>query len=73
LPAGVFRGRRGVPTVVAARGLIAGVFFAGNSYLPLMLTATHGWSLTAAGAPLVAAALGWAGASAWARGRHTSP
>ena len=69
LPAGVFRGRRGVPTVVAARGLIAGVFFAGNSYLPLMLTATHGWSLTAAGVPLVAAALGWAGASAW-QGRH---
>ena len=60
---------RGVPTVVAARGLIAGVFFAGNSYLPLMLTATHGWSLTAAGAPLVAAALGWAAASAW-QGRH---
>jgi MFS family permease len=69
LPAGVFRARRGVPTVVAARGLIAGVFFAGNSFLPLMLTATHGWSLTAAGAPLVTAALGWAAASAW-QGRH---
>ena len=69
LPAGVFRARRGVPAVVAARGLIAGVFFAGNSYLPLMLTATHGWSLTAAGTPLVTAALGWAGASAW-QGRH---
>ena len=69
LPAGVFRGGRGIPTVVAARGLIAGVFFAGNSYLPLILTATHGWSLTAAGVPLVVAALGWAGASAW-QGRH---
>jgi MFS family permease len=69
LPAGVFRARRGVPAVVVARGLIAGVFFAGNSYLPLMLTATHGWSLTAAGVPLVAAALGWAAASAW-QGRH---
>jgi hypothetical protein len=69
LPAGVFRARRGIPAVVAARGLIAGVFFAGNSYLPLVLTATHGWSLTAAGTPLIAAALGWAGASAW-QGRH---
>jgi MFS family permease len=69
LPAGVFRGGRGIPTVVAARGLIAGVFFAGNSYLPLILTATHGWSLTAAGVPLVVAALGWAAASAW-QGRH---
>ena len=69
LPAGVFRARRGIPAVVAARGLIAGVFFAGNSYLPLILTATHGWSLTAAGTPLIAAALGWAAASAW-QGRH---
>ncbi|MDT0351841.1 MFS transporter [Pseudonocardia charpentierae] len=69
LPAGVFHGGRGIPTVVAARGLIAGVFFAGNSYLPLILTATHGWSLTAAGVPLVVAALGWAAASAW-QGRH---
>lgn len=69
LPAGVFRGGRGIPTVVAARGLIAGVFFAGNSYLPLILTATHGWSLTEAGVPLVVAALGWAAASAW-QGRH---
>jgi len=69
LPAGVFRGGRGIPTVVAARGLIAGVFFAGNSYLPLILTATHDWSLTEAGVPLVVAALGWAAASAW-QGRH---
>jgi MFS family permease len=69
LPAGVFRAGRGVPAVVAARGLIAGVFFAGNAYLPLVLTATHGWSLTAAGTPLITAALGWAAASTW-QGRH---
>jgi MFS family permease len=69
LPAGVFRALPGVPTVVAARGLLAAVFFTGNSYLPLMLTATHGWSLTAAGVPLVTASLGWAAASAW-QGRH---
>ncbi|MDF3048822.1 MAG: major facilitator superfamily 1 [Pseudonocardia sp.] len=69
LPRGVFRARRGVPAVVAARGLIAGVFFTANAYLPLMLTATHGWSLTAAGVPLVTASLGWASASAW-QGRH---
>jgi MFS family permease len=69
LPAGVFRGRRGVPSVVAARGLIAGVFFTVNSYVPLMLTAIHGWSLTGAGIPLVAASLGWTASSAW-QGRH---
>lgn len=69
LPRGVFRARRGVPAVVAARGLLAGVFFTVNSYLPLMLNGTHGWSLTAAGVPLIAGSLGWSAASAW-QGRH---
>jgi MFS family permease len=69
LPAGVFRARRGISAVVAARGLLAGVFFTVNSYVPLMLTATHGGSLTAAGVPLVTASLGWTLSSAW-QGRH---
>jgi MFS family permease len=69
LPAGTFRAQRGVPAVVAARGLLAGVFFTVNSYVPLMLTATHGWSVTAAGIPLVTASLGWTTSSAW-QGRH---
>jgi hypothetical protein len=65
----VFRGRRGIPTVVAARGLLAGVFFTVSSYLPLMLNGTHGWSLAAAGVPLIVGSLGWSAASAW-QGRH---
>ena len=69
LPAGVFRARRGVPTVVAARGLLAGVFFTANSYLPLMLTSTHHWTLATAGLPLVVGSLGWSAAAAW-QGRH---
>jgi MFS family permease len=69
VPRGVFRAARGIPTVVAARGLLAGVFFTVNSYLPLMLHGTHGWSLAAAGIPLIAGSLGWSGASAW-QGRH---
>lgn len=69
LPAGVFRGRQGVPTVVAARGLCAALFFTGTSYLPLMLTTTHQWSLVAAGIPLVVGSLGWSSASVW-QGRH---
>jgi MFS family permease len=68
-PRGVFRAGRGIPTVVAARGLLAGVFFTVNSYLPLMLTGTHGWSLAAAGIPLIVGSLGWSAASAW-QGRH---
>jgi MFS family permease len=69
LPAGVARARRGVPTVVAARGLLAGSFFTVASYLPLMLHETHRWSLTAAGVPLICGSLCWSLASAW-QGRH---
>jgi len=68
-PRGVFRLRRGIPTVVASRGLLAGVFFTINAYLPLMLEATHGWSLATAGIPLIVGALAWSSASAW-QGRH---
>jgi MFS family permease len=69
LPAGVFLARRGVPAVVATRGLLAAVFFTANSYLPLILTSTHHWTLAAAGSPLVVGSLGWAAASGW-QGRH---
>jgi MFS family permease len=69
LPAGVFRARRGVPTVVASRGLCAALFFTSNSYLPLMLTSTHHWSFAAAGIPLAVGSLGWSAASIW-QGRH---
>jgi MFS family permease len=68
-PRGVFRLKRGIPTIVASRGLLAGVFFTINSYLPLMLEATHGWSLATAGIPLIVGALAWSSASAW-QGRH---
>ncbi|MGH3783669.1 MAG: MFS transporter [Pseudonocardiaceae bacterium] len=69
LPDGVFRARRGVATVVAARGLLAGVFFTANSYLPLILTSTHHWTLAAAGIPLAVGSLGWSASSAW-QGHH---
>jgi MFS family permease len=68
-PRGVFRAARGIPTVVVARGLLAGVFFTTTSYLPLMLHGTHGWSLAVAGIPLIVGSLGWSAASAW-QGRH---
>jgi MFS family permease len=69
LPDGVFRARRGVATVVAARGLLAGVFLTANSYLPLILTSTHHWTLAAAGTPLAVGSLGWSAGSAW-QGHH---
>jgi MFS family permease len=69
LPVGVFRVVPGIPAVVAARGLCAALFFTANSYLPLILTSTHHWSLAVAGTPLVVGSLGWSAASAW-QGRH---
>lgn len=72
LPPGVARAARGIPTVVLARGLLAGVFFTVNAYLPLMLHGTHGWSLAAAGLPLIVGSLGWSVASAW-QGRRPVP
>ena len=69
VPPGTFSARRGIAAVVAGRALIAGSFFTANAYLPLMLTASHGWSLTAAGSPLIVGSLGWSAASAW-QGRH---
>ncbi len=73
LPRGVFGARRGIPAVVAARGLLSGTFFAVNSYLPLMLTATHRWTLTAAGIPLLTGSLAWSAASAWQGRRPDLP
>jgi MFS family permease len=69
LPDGVFRAGIGIPTVVACRGLCAGLFNTATSYLPLMLTATHHWPLSVAGMPLMCGSLGWSAAAAW-QGRH---
>ncbi|MDQ4010587.1 MAG: MFS transporter, partial [Actinomycetota bacterium] len=69
LPHGVFRARPGIPALVASRGLLAGVFFTVNSYLPLSLNGTHGWSLAAAGIPLIVGSLGWSASAGW-QGRH---
>jgi MFS family permease len=63
LPAGTARARRGLPAVIASRGLLAGGFFGMDALLPLTLTAVHGFSPTAAGLPLTAGAIGWATAS----------
>ncbi|WP_300009402.1 MFS transporter [Pseudonocardia sp.] len=73
VPRGVFRAARGIPTVVVSRGLLAGVFFTVNSYLPLMLNGTHGWSLAAAGIPLIVGSLGWSSAAAWQGRRPDLP
>jgi MFS family permease len=63
LPPRTARAARGLPAVVASRGLLAGAFFGMEALLPLTLTTVHGYSATAAGIPLTAGALGWSLAS----------
>jgi len=59
LPSGTLRGARGLPTVIALRGVIAAAFFLCESFVPLWLNEQHGWSLGAAGLALTGGALSW--------------
>ncbi|MGH8825702.1 MAG: MFS transporter [Jiangellaceae bacterium] len=68
LPAGTLVFRRGLPTVVAMRGVLAGAFFGAEAFLPLMLVEERGLSTTLAGLALTGGALGWATGS-WYQGR----
>jgi MFS family permease len=69
LPRGTFTARPGLPAVVLMRGMFAGAFFGVEAYLPLTLTAVHGFSPAMSGVPLTVGAIGWAAASHW-QGRH---
>jgi MFS family permease len=68
LPVGTLRTGRGLPTVVALRGLLAGGFFGAEAFVPLMLVTERSLSTTLAGLSLTGAALGWA-TGAWWQGR----
>ncbi len=59
-PRGTLRARRGLPSVVLMRGLIAGSLFGAEIYVPYLLIADYGFSPTWAGLGLTAAALAWA-------------
>lgn len=72
LPEGLFRLRRGVPTVIAVRGLIAAAFAGTESYLPLLLVRERRWDAAVAGAVLTLAAMTWT-AGSWVQGRVADP
>lgn len=71
LPVGALRLRRGLPTVVAERGMVAGAFFSAESFLPLLLVRERGLSSAGAGMTLSGAAIGWFLGS-WYQGRPTT-
>ncbi|MEV0704724.1 hypothetical protein AB0I53_43335 [Saccharopolyspora sp. NPDC050389] len=68
LPAGTFRGRAGLPSVVALRGIAGAAFSAAEVFVPLMLSRERGLSPTAAGLVLTTTAVGWL-AGSWLQGR----
>ncbi|WP_026449204.1 MFS transporter [Actinopolyspora mortivallis] len=68
LPRGTLRARGGIPVLVLARGLLAGVFFTAEAFVPLVLTVVHGYSPALAGIPLTLASLGWS-LGAWLQSR----
>lgn len=60
LPAGTLRARRGLPSVVLMRALIAGALFGAEIYVPYLLIDHYGFDATGAGLGLTSAALLWA-------------
>jgi len=65
LPAGTLRLARGLPAVVAQRGLLMGSLVGTEAFLPLMLVNERGLSPSHAGTVLTGAALSWSFGSWW--------
>ncbi|WP_235013028.1 MFS transporter [Arthrobacter sp. SLBN-100] len=64
VPMGTLAARRGLPSVILVRGLVAAGFFGAEVYLPYLLIEQYTFSPTFAGLTLTGGALAWAGASA---------
>lgn len=69
MPRGTLLSRRGLPSVVLMRGLIAGALFGAEIYVPHLLIAQYGFRAELAGLGLTTAALLWA-AGAGLQGRY---
>ena len=59
LPRGTWRGRRGLPSVIATRSLLSAGFFGAETYVPLSLVQHRGLSVSHAGLLLTSAAVLW--------------
>jgi MFS family permease len=68
LPTGTLRAARGLPTVIALRGLLSAAFTAAEVFMPLLLQTHRDLGPSAAGAVLTCAAVSWSTGS-WLRGR----
>jgi MFS family permease len=63
LPHGTLRAARGLPSVIALRGLVCAAFFGTEAFLPLLLSRERGLSPVWAGVALSVGALGWSAGS----------
>jgi MFS family permease len=63
VPSGTLTARRGLPSVILIRGLVAAGFFGAEVYLPYLLVERYAFSPTFAGLTLTGGALAWAAAS----------
>ena len=59
LPKGTWRGRRGLPSVIATRSLLSAGFFGAETYVPLSLVQHRGLTVAQAGLLLTSAAVMW--------------
>ena len=69
LPAGTLLLRRGLPSVIAVRGVYTASFFAAETFVPLMLVQERGLRPLVAGVTLTGGAVGWSTGS-WAQSRR---
>ncbi|MDG2525470.1 MFS transporter [Stenotrophomonas sp. HITSZ_GD] len=72
LPRGTLAVARGLPAVIALRGVAAAAFFSCEAFLPLLLSRERGLSPLAAGVALSVGALGWSLGS-WYQGHRLRP
>ncbi|WP_432547961.1 MFS transporter [Kineococcus sp. SYSU DK004] len=59
LPRGTLRAARGLPSVIAVRGLYTAAFFGTESFVPLFLVTERGMDPAQAGLALTGGAIGW--------------
>ncbi|HQF02638.1 MAG TPA: MFS transporter [Phycicoccus sp.] len=68
VPAGTWLMRHGLPSVMLSRALLSGTFFAGVSFVPLLIASVHHRKVIVAGILLALGSIGWA-IGAWWQGR----
>jgi MFS family permease len=72
LPDGTIKATRGLPAVIASRGLFGAAFACVEMFLPLVLQGESGMSPTVSGLVMMVGALGWVAGSSYA-GKHGRP